>query len=259
MINVGCCGFPVKRDIYYQNFPVVEVQQTFYQLPQIVTGRRWKEEAPPDFEFTMKAWQLITHEPSSPTYRRLRTVILEEKKKDYGFFKGTEEVDEAWLRTADFARVLDVKKIVFQSPASFYPSNGHIKNLRQFFKKIEKQSFTFVWEPRGKWERKEVERLCKELNIIPCLDLFDGSPIRASLLYVRLHGKTGYRYHYSEEDLIELQEKARPYPQSYLMFNNLSMYEDAHRLKKLLEEESLTIKHRKPIASIKEGRRWKES
>jgi len=54
---------------------VVEVQQTFYQIPRIATGKRWREEAPPDFEFTMKAWQLITHEPSSPTYRRLRTVI----------------------------------------------------------------------------------------------------------------------------------------------------------------------------------------
>jgi uncharacterized protein YecE (DUF72 family) len=102
-----------------------------------------------------------------------------------------------------------------------------------------------------------VERLCKELNIIPCLDLFDGPLIRASLLYVRLHGKTGYRYHYSEEDLIELQEKARPYSQSYLMFNNLSMYEDAHRLKKLLEEDNPSMKNRKPIGSIKEGRIWK--
>ncbi|MEW6376424.1 MAG: DUF72 domain-containing protein, partial [Thermodesulfobacteriota bacterium] len=123
MIKVGCCGFPVKRSIYYQNFPVVEIQQTFYQLPQITTGNRWREEAPPDFEFTMKAWQLITHEPSSPTYRRLRTVIPVEKKKDYGFFKRTEEVEAAWSRTAEFARALGVKKIVFQSPRSFYPTS----------------------------------------------------------------------------------------------------------------------------------------
>ena len=105
VIKVGCCGFPVKRDIYYRSFPVAEVQQTFYQLPLITTGRRWREEAPPNFEFTMKAWQLITHEPSSPTYRRLRMTIPEEKKRDYGFFKGTEEVDEAWSKTAEFAEI----------------------------------------------------------------------------------------------------------------------------------------------------------
>jgi uncharacterized protein YecE (DUF72 family) len=79
MIKVGCCGFPVKRETYYHTFQVAEVQQTFYQPPLLATGKRWREEAPPDFEFTMKAWQLITHEPSSPTYRRLRMKIPEEK------------------------------------------------------------------------------------------------------------------------------------------------------------------------------------
>ena len=236
MIKVGCCGFPVKRGMYYQNFSVVEVQQTFYQIPRISTGERWREEAPPDFEFAMKAWQLITHEPSSPTYRRLRTVIPEGKKKDYGFFKGTEEVHSAWVRTVEFARALGVKKILFQCPGSFDPSNDHIKNLKQFFKKINRESFTFIWEPRGQWEREEVERLCQELDILPCLDIFSGPPTREKLLYVRLHGKTGYRYTYSEEDMLILLKKTKPFPQAYLLFNNLSMYDDAHRLKKLLEE-----------------------
>lgn len=241
MIKVGCCGFPVKREIYYQIFPVVEIQQTFYQLPKIGTGKRWKEEAPPDFEFTMKAWQLITHEPSSPTYRRLRIVIPEEKKKNHGFFKGTEEVDEAWLRTAEFAKALGAKKILFQSPGSFHPSNEHIKNLRQFFKKIERDSFTFIWEPRGKWESKEVERLCMELDILPCLDPYVSPLTGRDLLYIRLHGRTGYRYTYSEEDMLEFLEKAKPYREAYLMFNNVSMYDDAHRLKKLTVEVSEKI------------------
>jgi uncharacterized protein YecE (DUF72 family) len=236
MIKVGCCGFPVRRDIYYKSFSVVEVQQTFYQLPRIETGRRWKEEAPPDFEFTIKAWQLITHEPSSPTYRRLRTVIPEEKKEVYGFFKGTEEVDGAWSKTAEFAEALGVKKILFQTPAGFFPSNGHIKNLKQFFKKMKRRSFTFIWEPRGEWERKAVEKICKDLTIFPCLDPFSGPLTKGDLLYVRLHGKTGYRYTYSKQELKELLETGRHYSQAHLMFNNMSMYEDAHRLKELLEE-----------------------
>ena len=83
MIRVGCCGFPVKKETYYKTFSVVEIQQSFYQLPRIETGKRWKEETPRHFEFTMKAWQLITHEPSSPTYRRLRMAIPEKKKIDF--------------------------------------------------------------------------------------------------------------------------------------------------------------------------------
>jgi uncharacterized protein YecE (DUF72 family) len=234
MIKVGCCGFPVKRETYYQTLSVVEIQQTFYQLPRIETGKRWKEETPQNFEFTMKAWQLITHEPSSPTSRRLRMSIPEKKKKNYGFFKGTEEVEEVWQKTAEFARALGARKIVFQSPASFAPSESSIKNLRQFFEKRKANSFIFIWEPRGQWERLEAERVCKELGIVPCLDPFEGKPVRGDLLYTRLHGRKGYRYSYSETEMEELMEKGKFYPQTYFMFNNVNMYEDAQRMKILL-------------------------
>jgi uncharacterized protein YecE (DUF72 family) len=238
MIQIGCCGFPVKREIYYQTFPVVEIQQTFYQLPRIDTGKRWKEEAPLNFEFTMKAWQLITHEPSSPTYRRLRMGIPEKKKKDYGFFKATEEIAEAWSKTVEFAKALGVKKIVFQSPASFYASDDHIQNLRQFFKEMKPHPFTFIWEPRGKWERREVKRLCMELDILPCLDPFEEISIPGNMLYTRLHGDKGYRNAYSETEMKHLIETGKSYPQTYFMFNNVSMYDDAQHLKKLLDESS---------------------
>jgi uncharacterized protein YecE (DUF72 family) len=235
MIQIGCCGFPVKREIYFKTFSVVEIQQTFYQLPRLDTGKRWNEQAPANFEFTMKAWQLITHEPSSPTYRRLRMAIPEKKKKDYGFFKATEEISEAWSMTVGFAKALGVKKIVFQSPASFHPSDDHIQNLRQFFKKMKPHPFTFIWEPRGRWERREVKRLCVELDIIPCLDPFEETSIQGDLLYTRLHGEKGYRYTYSEAEMKQLIEIGKPVSQAYFMFNNVSMYEDAQRFRKLLE------------------------
>jgi uncharacterized protein YecE (DUF72 family) len=236
MIKVGCCGFPIKREIYYEDLPLVEIQQTFYHLPQITTGRRWKEEAPPNFEFTMKAWQLITHDPSSPTYRRLRMNISERMRECYGFFKGTEEVDAAWLRTVKFAKAVGANKILFQSPRSFKPTEDHVNNMKQFFKKIERNSFRFIWEPRGEWEDRVVENLCEELGLLPCLDPF-GKPLsKRDLVYVRLHGKTGYRYSYSEEDLLQLFDRVRSYPEAYLLFNNLNMYENAQYLNKLLSK-----------------------
>jgi len=56
MIKIGCCGFPVARKKYYEVFSVVEIQQTFYQLPKPETARKWREEALFDFEFAMKTW-----------------------------------------------------------------------------------------------------------------------------------------------------------------------------------------------------------
>lgn len=236
MIKVGCCGFPIRRVIYYQKFSIVEIQQTFYQLPRIETARRWREEAPPSFEFTVKAWQLITHEPTSPTYRRLKLDIPEKKKKNYGFFKQTEEVQEAWSQTEAFAQVLEAKKVLFQTPSSFNPTPGHIQNLKAFIKKIHRGRFILIWEPRGEWTRKEVEGLCRELDLVPCLDPFEGVPPKGKILYLRLHGRTGYRYSYSREEMEEVIEKGRGYQEADILFNNQRMYENALECRNLLDE-----------------------
>ncbi|HUI67533.1 MAG TPA: DUF72 domain-containing protein, partial [Nitrospirota bacterium] len=103
MIKIGCCGFPVSRKRYFELFPVVEIQQTFYQPPQFSLAQKWRREAPGGFEYTMKAWQLITHEPNSPIYRRLKAKIPKAEQRHYGSFKPTEEVHVAWETTREIA------------------------------------------------------------------------------------------------------------------------------------------------------------
>jgi len=88
-VRVGCCGFPVSRKRYYESFRVVEVQQTFYKLPSRETLERWRREAPPDFEFTVKAWQVVTHPPSSPTWRKAGLKPEPGKEDRYGFLRPT--------------------------------------------------------------------------------------------------------------------------------------------------------------------------
>lgn len=61
-IKIGCCGFAMGQQEYFRQFQVVEIQNTFYRLPRLATAEKWRRAAPPSFEFTMKAWQLITHE-----------------------------------------------------------------------------------------------------------------------------------------------------------------------------------------------------
>jgi len=238
-IKIGCCGFPVAKERYYKYFDLVEIQQTFYQLPQEKTVYKWREQAPPDFEFTLKAWQLITHPPSSPTYRRLKQVIPEARKEDYGFFKATEEVFKAWEETEKIAQILKARIIVFQCPASFRPAPENKGNLEKFFKAIKRKNFIFVWEPRGRWEREEISNLCEKLNLLPCLDPFKSEippeaaekPFPGKVGYFRLHGKAGYRYKYTDSDLKELKALAKGFNTVYFMFNNVHMFEDALRFK----------------------------
>lgn len=133
------------------------------------------------------------------------------------------------------------KKDCVSIPCKLSSHKRHIKNLKQFFNKIERHCFTFIWEPRGRWERDVVERLCMGLTITPCFDPFGGRSIRGDLLYVRLHGRTGYHYSYGVAEMEELIRMGKAYSQAYLLFNNTDMYEDALRLKNLLEKEESYI------------------
>lgn len=233
-LKIGTCGFPLKRSDYFQRFSVVEVQQTFYQPPPLKTVERWREEAPPGFEFTLKAWQLITHEPSSPTYRRLKKPILPEERDRYGSFRPTEEVQEAWGRTDEIARALGARLILFQTPASFRPIESNQAHLRLFFGKIKRRDYLLVWEPRGSWPEQEIEDLCRELDLIHGVDPFQGRQLAGSIRYFRLHGKGGLRYRYTDQDLAWLEDQIDASIVTYLMFNNISMAEDAERLRRLI-------------------------
>lgn len=236
-IRVGCCGFVVSQQKYFQRFRLVEIQNTFYQLPQLKTAEKWRSTAPSGFEFTIKAWQLITHEPSSPTYRRLTERIPPQKFENYGRFRPTKEVFAAWQRTASFASRLGASIVVFQCPASFRPTRDNIANMKTFFSQVDREGLQFAWEPRGAWQEALIRKLCEGLQLIHCVDPFKNKPQFGDFHYFRLHGITGYAYRYSDEDLKRLKKWVGGKP-SYLLFNNNWMKEDALRFMALCDRES---------------------
>jgi uncharacterized protein YecE (DUF72 family) len=83
-VHVGCSGWNYRdwRDRFYppgvpatrwlehyaKAFDTVEVNSTFYRLASPAATRRWLEQTPPDFIFTVKASRYLTH------IRRLRDV-----------------------------------------------------------------------------------------------------------------------------------------------------------------------------------------
>ncbi|MCD6170969.1 MAG: DUF72 domain-containing protein [Thermoplasmata archaeon] len=226
MIKIGCCGFRGKREEYFKNFDVVEIQQTFYKLPMVKTATKWQKQAPKNFEYTMKAWQPITHPPTSPTYRKAGI----KANKNYGFFKPTKEVFEAWEKTRQFAKELKAKIIVFQCPPSFKESKENIENMKQFFSSIM-HDFIFAWEPRSNWKEKTTKKLCMELDLIHCVDPFKNKSLYGEIKYYRLHGMGGYNYDYTIDELKKLKEMCTI--KSYCMFNNTNMLKNALEFKSL--------------------------
>lgn len=233
--KIGCCGWAESQNNYFRDFGVVEVQETFYQPERIEKYEKWRKAAPTGFEFAVKAWQLITHEPSSPTYRKLKVAIPTAKKSCYGSFRPTEEVFAAWEVMDLIAQALETKMILFQSPSSFSPSLDNKGNLRTFFKTIDRRDYSLCWEPRGNWENKDIRRICSDLDLVHCVDPFKSKPMHGKVRYFRLHGRPGYnlRYRYSEEDLQELLGMIDR-KTVYVLFNNLNMLNDARQFQRLI-------------------------
>ena len=54
---------PAKEMLSYysRRLPAVEINNTFYRLPQVTMIENWKEQVPENFRFSIKATQRITH------------------------------------------------------------------------------------------------------------------------------------------------------------------------------------------------------
>ncbi len=97
---------------------------------------------------------------------------------------------------------------------------------------MDRGGLRFAWEPRGNWPTELVAQLCRELDLIHGVDPFVTPPAHGSPFYFRLHGRGGYRYRYTDEDLLALRQMCRG--PGYVLFNNLGMWEDALRFWALL-------------------------
>lgn len=238
-VVVGCCGFPVRRALYAQRLAGVELQQTFYQPPAPATARRWREEAPAGFTFCLKAWQLVTHPATSPTYRRLRAPLPPTEAAGCGYLRPSDAVRRGWEATVVVAREVGARCILLQTPASFGPGAEHVANLRAMVPELRRAGFPLAWEPRGAWEPALVAALCAELGLIPAGDpLGPFAPaLTGPVRYWRLHGRTGFRYRHTDADLEELRallERGTAPETVYCFFNNRWMWEDALRFARLL-------------------------
>jgi len=231
--RVGVCGFPRARGRLYRDLDLIEVQQTFYQPPPPETATRWRAGAPPGFVFTVKAWQLLTHAPTSPTYRRLREPLSPRALGECGGLRWNRTTRMAWARTLAVARALEAAAVVVQTPARFAPTGANLRRLWRFFAEAPREGLLVVFEPRGEgWDEALLARLAAALELVIAVDPFLRPPPAAGLRYFRLHGRPAYRYRYryTDEDLDRLAAWAREGP-AWVLFNNHAMVRDARRLK----------------------------
>ncbi|MDB4965642.1 MAG: hypothetical protein JWN44_1331 [Myxococcales bacterium] len=228
-VRVGLCGFTVAIGDYARLFDVVEVQQTFYDPPREATLERWRLTMP-RLEFTLKAWQLITHLSSSSTYRRLRRPLDDRARAEAGGFRWNPTVEGAWRTTLRCAKILGATAILFQCPASFRAIDENVANLRRFFGAIgPTPGVRYLWEPRGPWPDALVAELCEELGLTHVVDPLARPTVTRGLTYYRLHGTTGARHVYTDAELDALWRVVPAEGTTYVMFNNMPRVGDSER------------------------------
>ncbi len=86
----GCNSAEKRLRHYATQFPLVEVNSSYYALPSIANSQAWVERTPPDFTFNVKAFRLFTgHQTDQqvlppPVRDRLPAAIAAKKSIRYG-------------------------------------------------------------------------------------------------------------------------------------------------------------------------------
>ncbi len=258
-LKIGTCGYSYfkpedgwkekyksKLQAFSDSYNIVELNRTFYKLPMEKTAEKWRKNVYENFEFTLKAWQAMTHPTSSPTWRNKKDKLTEHQMDNFGYLRPNEDVIDAWKRTKKIADALEAEVCLVQTPGSFGCTEENEENMRELFSKIQYEDISIAWEPRGDWNEnlEKVKEICDDLDIIHVVDIMRMDPLSShDISYVRLHGlnedEYNYDYDYSEEELHTLADKLRYISKShdkvYCMFNNYEMYDNAKNLGNILE------------------------
>src|ERR1700704_635697 len=135
---------------YASKFPIVEVDSTFYAIPNAKTAQLWVERTPRDFTFNAKAHALLTQHPTPPARlpKDLREKLGDSKGNLYFKDLAPKDKESVWDRFREGLQPLqDAGKlgaIVFQFPKWFLPSPASYRFL-------EDHAYTYVVvdEPQG--------------------------------------------------------------------------------------------------------------
>lgn len=170
-------------DFYQSRFGTVEVNNTFYQLPEKGTIIHWREQAPEGFLYSVKASRYITHmkklkDPKESLSRFLERVALLENT---------------------------LGPILFQLPPNWRSNPERLES----FLHLLPENYRYTFELRDeRWINDDITALLKAHDAAFCIYEFAGrfSPriVTTDWVYIRLHGPgDAYQGDYSRETLRE--------------------------------------------------------
>jgi len=173
-------------DFYSRHFNTVEINYSFYRLPEKKTFEEWHRSTPAHFSFTAKVSRFYTH---------MKKLALPEQNL-FRFLENAAGLGEK------------LSAILFQLPPFW---NVNAERLSRLAAYISTQKILpdirCVLEVRNRtWLSEDVFKVLKDRNISLCLadwpELSVDGPVTADFIYVRRHGPSAlYASRYTHQEI----------------------------------------------------------
>lgn len=186
-VKVGCSGFlfddwkgtfypdELSRrqwlEYYCKKFQTVELDVTFYKLPEKETFSRWYRETPENFTISLKGSRFITH------VKKLKSPL--------------EPLEVFFLRATALREKFGI--VLWQFPPDF---KADLEKLRVFLEALSPYKIRNTFEFRDKsWINKKVISLLEKNNMGLCIsdwpEFLNDLPATTDFVYMRRHGIDG--------------------------------------------------------------------
>jgi len=265
-MTVGTVFYPAGADsaeerlhYYASQFPLVEIDATYYALPAARTAELWRERTPPDFIFDVKAHALMTGQPTE--VKRLPKALREElpselleKKRIYARDLPDELRREVWRLFMEGLAPLrgagQLGSILLQYPRWFFPLSQSRDQILEARELLDGHPFAVELRNASWFNEKNLERTMRFLgdNQIPFVIVDEPQGFKSSvppivavtsaeLAVMRFHGRRAetwearnvtpaerFRYLYDRDELSEwaprLREAAGQTRDLHVLMNN---------------------------------------
>jgi uncharacterized protein YecE (DUF72 family) len=247
-----------RLQYYSTHFDLVEVDSTYYSMPNERTSYLWAQRTREDFTFDVKVFRLFTQHPTPVTslpkdIRQDLTPQLQQKGNLYYRDMPAELTDELWRRFETSLLPLDTVGrlgiLLFQFPAWFYPGTEQLDYILMSRDKLSQYRLAIefrnnVWLNERNRD-KSLDFLRRNNLPFVCVDEPQGfkssvppvAETTSDIGLVRFHGRNSemwerkgittaerFNYLYSEDELKpwagKISEMAKETKEMHVLFNN---------------------------------------